>query len=156
MTAPTIRIETDDLTRTEVHALLEAHLADMYATSPPESVHALDVTKLREPGVTFWTAWNGDRLLGCGALKQLDERHGEVKSMRTTPAARGRGIATLLLEHLVAEARGRGYTRLSLETGTEPYFEPARRLYLRHGFVECPPFAGYALDPNSVFLTRTL
>lgn len=156
MTAPTIRIETDDLTRPEVHALLEAHLADMYATSPPESVHALDVTKLREPGVTFWTAWNGDQLLGCGALKQLDERHGEVKSMRTTPAARGRGIATLLLEHLVAEARGRGYARLSLETGTQAYFEPARRLYLRHGFAECPPFAGYALDPNSVFLTRNL
>jgi putative acetyltransferase len=156
MTAPTVRVELDDLTRAEVHALLTEHLTDMHATSPPESVHALDLSALRAGGVTFWTAWQDAELLGCGALKHLDDTHGEIKSMRTTPAARGRGVATMLLGHIVDEARRRGYRRLSLETGTQPFFAPARQLYLRNGFTECAPFADYTPDPNSVFLTRTL
>src|SRR5690606_22727370 len=136
--------------------LLDDHLADMYATSPPESVHALDVSGLQHPDVTFWALAEGEQLLGCVALKQLDPRHGELKSMRTDAAARGRGFGRLLLEHVVAEARARSYTRLSLETGAEDFFRPARTLYARYGFVETEPFAGYAPDPNSVYLTLEL
>ncbi|HEY3503759.1 MAG TPA: GNAT family N-acetyltransferase [Actinocatenispora sp.] len=151
-----IRIEPGDLDRPDVRALLAAHLADMHATSPPDSVHALDTTALRVPEVTFWTARRDGELLGCGALKQLTAGHGEVKSMRTVPHARGTGVATRLLDHIVGEARARGYVRLSLETGTQPYFAPARGLYRKAGFVECPPFADYRPDPNSTHLTRTL
>jgi putative acetyltransferase len=152
----TIRIEPDDLSRPAVHRLLGEHLADMTATSPAESVHALDLDGLREPGVTFWTAWSGDDLLGCAALKELDPAHGEIKSMRTAAFARGRGLASGLLRHLIDESVRRGYARLSLETGSQEFFAPARRLYARHGFAECPPFADYRLDPNSVFMTREL
>lgn len=152
----TIRIEQDDLTRPEVHGLLQEHLDDMLATSPAESVHALDLDGLRGPDITFWSAWAGDDLLGCAALKELDGTHGEVKSMRTAPAARGRGVASGLLGHLVAEARRRGCTRLSLETGSDEFFSPAHRLYARHGFVDCPPFGDYRPDPHSRFMTRTL
>lgn len=149
-------IRADDLTGPEVHALLEEHLLEMHATSPPESVHALDLDALRGPSIRFFSAWNGDVLLGCGALKSLGDGHAEIKSMRTSEAARGQGVGSALLLHLLSEARVLGITRVSLETGTEPYFEPARQLYLRHGFVECDPFADYVLDPNSIFLTRTL
>ncbi len=152
-----IHVREDSPTRADVVALLTEHLADMYATSPAESVHALDPSSLATPEITFVTARDGaGRLLGCGALKALDPRHGELKSMRTAAGARGRGVATRVLTHLLAVAAGRGYTRVSLETGAEEYFAPARRLYVRHGFVPCPPFAAYVPDPHSVFLTLTL
>lgn len=144
-------IQQDDPTRDDVQALIREHLADMYATSPAESVHALDVSALTAPGLTFFTARDGDQLLGCGALKELSPTDGELKSMRTTPAARGRGIGTLMLAQLVDEARQRGYRTVHLETGTQDFFAPARRLYEQHGFVECPPFGDYAEDPFSVY-----
>jgi putative acetyltransferase len=146
----------DDPARDDVALLVDEHLADMHATSPPESVHALDVVALQVPTVTFWTARRDGALLGCAALKELAPTHGEVKSMRTAAAVRGAGVATALLLHVLDEARRRGYTRLSLETGSQDFFAPARRLYVRHGFTECGPFADYVPDPNSVFLTREL
>ncbi len=151
-----LRIEVDDLTRSSVRALLAEHLADMHATTPAESVHALDLTGLSSPSVTVWTAWSGADLLGCAALSELTPTEGEIKSMRTAPAARGRGVAGRMLSHVLASARSRGYRRVSLETGAEEFFAPARRLYARHGFVECGPFADYSLDPLSVFMTREL
>ncbi len=151
-----IRIAQDDPGRADVQDLLSGHLADMYATSPADSVHALDHAALSAPEITFWTARQGSEVLGCGALKQLQPGQGEIKSMRTAGPARGRGVATLLLEHILAEARRSGYERLFLETGSQDFFAPARRLYLRHGFIDCPPFAGYVLDPNSVFMTLEL
>ena len=151
-----MNIRLDDLRGPEIRALLEEHLRNMHELSPPESVHALDLDALRHPGISFWTAWEGSELLGCGALKELDPRHGEIKSMRTASAHRGRGTATRLVEHVVAEARRRGYARLSLETGAEEYFGPARRLYARHGFVPCAPFADYPEDHHSVHLTLVL
>ena len=149
-------VKTDDPRRDDVTALLLEHLDDMRATSPPESTHALDVEALAVPGITFVTARDGDVLLGCGALKELSADHGEVKSMRTTAAARGRGVATDILGRLLAEARARGLGRVSLETGTQDYFAAAHRLYLRHGFVDCEPFGDYALDPNSRYMTIAL
>lgn len=154
---PDITIRQDDLTGPEIQALLAEHLRNMHEISPPESVHALDLTGLRRPEITFWTAWSGDdRLLGCGALKELEPRQGEVKSMRTTAAARRRGVGRAILNHIIATARARGYERLSLETGAEPAFAPARTLYQSAGFEYCGPFADYTLDPNSVFLTLRL
>ncbi len=151
-----IRIEIDDPARPDVHALLSEHLADMFATSPAESVHALDHSALQHESITFWTAREDGVLLGCGALKVLSHGQAEIKSMRTTAGARGRGVATLMLQHIVAEARKRGFNRVALETGTEDYFAPARRLYAKHGFTECAPFADYTLDPNSVFMELPL
>lgn len=150
-----MRIEIDDLSRPQVHALLREHLDDMYATSPPESVHALDLEQLKKPDITFWTVWADGELLGCAALRELEPAHGEVKSMRTARAHRGKGVAQAVLSHILAEARRRGYTRLSLETGAQAAFEPARRLYARNGFTFCGPYVGYRPDPNSVFMTRT-
>lgn len=149
-------ISIDDPTRPDVTALLAEHLEDMFATSPPESVHALEPAALQEPGVTFWTARRDGVLLGCAALKELDGAHAEVKSMRTTVESRGTGVGSALLLHLIGEARARGYSRLSLETGTEDYFEPAHTLYLRHGFTNCGPFADYTDDPNSAYFTLEL
>ncbi|WP_455835547.1 GNAT family N-acetyltransferase [Pseudarthrobacter siccitolerans] len=155
-----ISINRDDPARADVHQLLSEHLADMYATSPAESVHALDHSALSGPSITFWTAREDGGLLGCGALKLLDPPtealDGEIKSMRTTAGARGRGVATLMLRHILDDARARKLRRVCLETGTEEYFAPARRLYARNGFIECPPFAGYTLDPNSVFMELSL
>lgn len=151
-----MRIVPDDLTAPAVRDLIAEHLDEMFATSPPESVHALPLASLESPDVTVWSAWDGDEVLGCGALKELDASHGEVKSMGTRAAARGRGVGAAILATILAEARARGYQRLSLETGSEEHFAPARRLYARHGFEECPPFADYTDDPNSVFMTRTL
>ncbi len=128
----------------------------MFLHSPPESVHALPLEGLRAPEISFWSAWEGDELLGCGALKELDPRHGEIKSMRTVSAHLRKGVAAALLHHIVAEAQRRGYERLSLETGSMAAFAPARALYQRHGFRECGPFADYREDPNSVFMTRLL
>lgn len=149
-------VEAGGLERDDVHALLAEHLADMFATSPAESVHALDLGALQDEAISFFTVREDGRLLGCGALKYLGDGHGEIKSMRTAAAARGRGVATTMLQHLMDTARARGLERLSLETGSEPYFAAARRLYVRHGFEECEPFADYVPDPNSVFLTRVV
>lgn len=151
-----LRLELDDLTRPEVVALLEEHLQDMYATSPPESVHALDLAALRAPEISFWTAWEGDALAGCGALKRLDEADVELKSMRASRAARGRGVGAAILGHLLDRARERGFARVLLETGVEDYFAPARRLYERHGFRVRGPFGDYTDDPNSVFMELQL
>lgn len=151
-----LAIVRDDLTGTQVHALLEEHLRHMHSMSPPESVHALDLTGLRRPEVTFWTAWDGAALAGCGALKALEAFHGEIKSMRAAQDYRGKGVGRALLEHILAEAKARGYRRVSLETGAEDGFIPARTLYARYGFVECSPFADYREDPNSVFMTKPL
>lgn len=154
--AKTMQIEVDDLSRPEVAALLRIHLEAAAAESPPESVHALDLEALRAPEITFWTAWEGGQLLGCGALKALGEAEGEIKSMHTARAARGRGVARSVLEHILGEARRRGYRRLSLETGSTAAFAPARALYARFGFRDCAPFADYTLDPYSVFMTLEL
>jgi putative acetyltransferase len=151
-----MRIELDDLSRPQVLALLREHLGNMHAISPPESVHALDVAQLKSPEVAFWTVWEGEVLLGCGALREIDRRHGEVKSMRTTDAHRRKGVARVLLGHIVGEARRRAYTRLSLETGSQPEFYPAQLLYASFGFARCPPFGSYVEDPNSVFMTMSL
>lgn len=149
-------IKTDNLTHPAVLALLDAHLEHMHTTSPPESVHALDVDALRAPGITFWSAWEGDDILGCGALKELDATHGEIKSMRTASAHLGTGVASRLLQYMIGIARVRGYRRLSLETGTGEAFEPAHQLYLKFGFVECGPFADYTHDPFSRFMTLSI
>jgi len=139
-----------------VQALLREHLAGVALHSPPESIHALDLDGLRAPDMSFWTLWDGDALLACGALKELDGEHGEVKSMRTATAHLRKGAARAMLEHIVAEARRRGYRRLSLETGTAAAFEPAHRLYAAAGFVPCGPFNGYVQDPYSCFMTLAL
>lgn len=151
-----MRIERDDLSRPEVHALLREHLDDMHELSPPESVHALDLEKLRAPDITFWTVWEGPLLLGCGALREITPVHGEIKSMRTPKAARRRGAGRAILAHIVAEAKSRGYRRLSLETGSHGAFQPAQRLYQSFGFASCGPFAEYRADPNSVFMSLEL
>src|SRR5262249_17476257 len=124
--------------------------------SPPESVHALDLDALRRPEITFWTAWLGADLAGCAALKQLDRAHAEVKSMRTSRAHLRQGVASRLLRHVLAEAQRRGYRQLSLETGSQTHFAPARQLYASFGFEPCAPFADYVEDPNSVFMTRAV
>lgn len=151
-----IHIERDSPTRADVRQLLDEHLADMFATSPAESVHALDHAALSAPEIVFWTAREDGVLLGCGALKLLTPAEGEIKSMRTTASARGRGVAALLLTRITEDAGERGLARLYLETGSEEFFAPAHRLYARHGFTDCPPFTGYTLDPLSVFMTLAL
>ena len=151
-----MRIEIDDLSDPQVRALLAGHLAEMRATSPACSVHALDLDGLSAPHVTVWAARDRAVVLGVGALSELDPHHGEVKSMRTATDAQGRGVAAAVLGAILTEARSRGYRRLSLETGSHERFAPAHRLYARHGFVPCGPFAGYAPDPHSVFMTLEL
>ena len=153
-----VQIRRDDLSDPRIAAFLAEHLQDMRATSPPESVHALDLDQLRQPSVSFWSAWtdDGDTLVGTGALKRLDPTHAEVKSMRTAARYRGQGVARQILAHLAAEARAMGFERLSLETGTQPFFAPAYRLYTAHCFVACGPFGNYRPDPNSCYLTRAL
>ena len=149
-------IRLDDVTEQQVIALLEEHIADMYATSPPESVHTLDLSALRKPDITFWSVWNGDAVQGCVALKEHEPHWAEIKSMRTANASRGQGIGKVLLEHIIAVAGQRRYRALRLETGAEPFFEPARRLYSRYGFTIRGPFADYGNDPNSIFMERLL
>ena len=151
-----MKIKLDDLSGPEIRALLDEHLQSMLSISPRESVHALDLQGLRRPEITFWAAWSGSQLLGCAALKELNARHGEIKSMRTAVPYRRTGVARAMLSHIVAEAMRRKYEKLSLETGSQPAFEPARRLYERFGFSQCPPFEGYIDDPNSVFMSRRL
>ena len=149
-------IRPDDLSAPEVQALLAAHVADMHRISPPGSVHVLDVEGLRKPEVSFYTLWIEGRLAGCGALKELDPTHGELKSMRTAEGFRGHGVGKAMLAFLLGEARRRGYARLSLETGSQPFFAPAWALYEAAGFTDCPPFANYREDPNSRFMTKAL
>ena len=149
-------IRIDDLSGPEVKKILTEHLEDMFATSPPECVFALDLDGLKKPNITFWTVWENNQLLGCGALKILDETHAEIKSMRTTSAARNKGIASTLLRHIIDVAKQKGLNKISLETGSQDFFAPARKLYAKHDFIECGPFADYKLDPYSVFMTRNL
>ncbi len=151
-----MRIELDDLSRPQIHALLSEHLRNMYEVSPPESVHALDLAGLRSSAVTFWTIWEDAQLLGCGALKELNRLHGEVKSMRTPQMLRRRGAGRALLNHIIEVARTRGYRRLSLETGSMAAFLPAQTLYASAGFSFCGPFGEYTNDPNSAFMTLSL
>jgi putative acetyltransferase len=151
-----MRIVKGDLSDQRVIDLLHIHLTNARAESPPESVHALDLAGLQSPDISFWTIWEDETLLGFGALKRLSADHGEVKSMHTAQAMRGRGVGTAMLRHIIATARATGMSRLSLETGSMEYFAPARVLYMSHGFVECPPFADYVPDPNSVFMSLDL
>jgi putative acetyltransferase len=151
-----MHIKIDDLRGQEIAALLNEHLEYMAEVSPPESRHALNLDELRQPDITFWSVWQGPELAGCGALKESDAGHGEIKSMRTARAYLRQGVASRLLDHIITEAKRRGYRRLSLETGSMDYFEPARRLYAKFGFTFCPPFGNYVLDPNSVFMTMEL
>ena len=151
-----MKIAVDDLSGPEIAAFLQEHLDEMRATTPPESKHALDLDALRRPEVTFWTVYEGDELLGCGALKELDGATGEIKSMRTAAAPQRRGGAGGRLGHLGAQARGRGYERLYLETGSFEFFAPARALYEKFGFTYCGPFADYKLDPNSAYMVKVL
>ena len=151
-----MKIEIDDLSRPAIHALLNEHIRNMHALGPPESVHALDPEQLRRPEITFWSAWEGALLLGCGALMELTRTHGEVKSMRTPEAHRRTGAGRALLMHIIEIARARGYERLSLETGSVAAFRPAHCLYESAGFTVAGPFASYREDPNSVFMTLAL
>jgi putative acetyltransferase len=150
--AMTIRV--DDLTGAEIAELLGNYLRDVNALA--EETHALGLEELRQPGVTVWTIWNGDEIAGCAALKELDAHHAELKSVYTSPRFLRRGVATKLLGHIMAEAKQCGYERVSLETGTEDYFEPACRFYEAFGFSVCEPFAHYTKDPGSIFMTREL
>ncbi len=151
-----MEIKEDDLSGAEVRELIRQHLSAMAEDSPPESVHALDINGLRSPDVTFWSVWEQGELLGCGALKELDERHGEIKSMRTATKHLRKGVARRMLQCIVDEAQRRGYRRLSLETGSPESFAPARALYESFGFRYCEPFADYSEDPYSAYMTKEL
>jgi putative acetyltransferase len=151
-----VEIKLDDLSGPQIAQLLTEHLAEMRKLSPPESVHALPIEQLNAPGITFWSAWENGELAGCGALKELAAQHGEIKSMRTAARHLRKGVARAMLLHIIAEAKRRGYRRLSLETGSMSGFEPARQLYVLAGFAYCGPFADYKEDPNSVFMTKEL
>ena len=158
-----LSIRLDDLSDPRIAAFMEEHLQDMRATSPPESVHALDMDQLRRPGIRFWTAWLADdnepapgRLVGTGALKHLSAEHAELKSMRSAGSVRGLGVGRAILEHILGQAVDLGYQRVSLETGSQPFFEPAYQLYRRYGFTDCEPFGSYVPDPHSRFMTRVL
>lgn len=151
-----MRIEVDDLSRPQVHALLAEHLANMHELSPPEQVFALDLNKLRADDITFWTVWEQEELVGCGALKELTPTHGEIKSMRTPASARGRGAGRAVLAHIISVAQQRGYAKLSLETGTHAAFGPAHNLYRSNGFVISGPFGSYLPNEHSVFMELRL
>ncbi|WP_395670024.1 GNAT family N-acetyltransferase [Rhodoferax sp.] len=149
-------IRIDDLQGAQIAALLQAHLDAMRQHSPPESVHALDLNALRQPGITFWTAWDGSDLMGCGALKSLTADHGELKSMRTAAAHLRKGVGRAMLRHIELAARAQGIRRISLETGAHAPFHAAQQLYANEGYLVCGPFADYVLDPFSVFMTKPL
>ena len=151
-----MRIVEGGLDDPRVLDLVQAHARRARAETGRGSAHALDASALRSPDVAFWSVWQGEEVLAVGAVKRLSDDHGEVKSMHTVEAARGRGVGTALLRHMIDWARAHGMTRLSLETGTWPYFASARALYARNGFVECPLFGEYGEDPNSVFMTLPL
>jgi putative acetyltransferase len=149
-------IRRDDLNGPEIAELLQTHLDHAARHSPPESIHALDLDRLRVPEITFWSVWSDGTLLGCGALRELSPNHGEIKSMHTALVHRGKGVAAHLLTHILKEAKARSYQRVSLETGSMAAFAPARALYTRFGFKACAPFAEYRDDPNSVCMTLDL
>ena len=151
-----MEIKVDDLTGAKVISLIGEHLHGMTLHSPPESIHALGLEELRKPEITFWTIWNEEQLMGCGALKELDPQHGEIKSMRTAAAHLRKGVAQAMLEHIINEAKIRNYKKLSLETGSMEAFLPARKLYEKYGFDYCSPFGEYTEDPNSAFMTKLL
>ncbi|RZV38948.1 MAG: GNAT family N-acetyltransferase [Acidimicrobiales bacterium] len=151
-----MEIREDDLSGYGIRALLERHLADAHANSPPGSVHALDLSGLQAADVTFWCVWEGQNLMGCGALKMLDRKHGEIKSMRTHPDHLRKGVGAAILTHIINTAKARGCTRLSLETGNNAPYAPARALYRRFGFEDCPPFANYVEDDFSLCMTKKL
>ena len=158
-----LSLRLDDLSDPRIAAFMEEHLQDMRATSPPESVHALDMARLRRPEIRFWTAWLPDdaepapgRLVGTGALKHLSADHAELKSMRSAESLRGLGVGRAILEHILGQAVDLGYQRVSLETGSQPFFEPAYQLYRRYGFTDCEPFGSYVQDRHSRFMTRVL
>jgi putative acetyltransferase len=151
-----MRIVEGDLRDPRVVDLLHTHLTSARAETAPGSAHALDLTGLQSPEISFWTMWDDETLVGIGALKRLSADHGEIKSMHTAQSMRGKGTGSAMLRHIIATARAHGMSRLSLETGSWEYFRPARAFYQSHGFVECPPFADYVLDPNSVFMSLDL
>ncbi|WP_424160686.1 GNAT family N-acetyltransferase [Bacillus amyloliquefaciens] len=151
-----MHINKEDVTAPDVIALLQDHLKSMTLYSPPESIHALNTDRLRQPDVTFWSAREDGVLLGCGALKELNSRHGELKSMKTSPQHVRKGVAKRILHHIIEEAKRRGYQRLSLETGSMEAFLPARLLYEKAGFQYCEPFGDYNEDPNSLFMTLNM
>lgn len=152
-----LKIKIDDLSGPEIRELLAEHLRSLTEVTPVKSSrHALNLEELRKPGITFWSVWDGRTVVGCGALKDLGDGHGEIKSMRTAAAHLRKGIASMVLQHLISEAKRRGYRRLSLETGARHYFKPAHALYRKFGFVECQPFGSYVLDANSLFMTKEL
>jgi putative acetyltransferase len=151
-----LRIVDGGLDDSRVVAMLKFHFDTNIAVTPPGSAHVFDVLRLKAPDVSFWSAWDGETLMGTGALKRMDARHGEVKSMHTLVSARRSGVGGAMLRHIMAAARDMGLKRLSLETGSFAFFAPARALYARHGFVECPPFGDYAPDPNSTFMMREI
>ncbi|WP_421693762.1 GNAT family N-acetyltransferase [Aestuariivirga sp.] len=149
-------IRRGDLSDSRIIALLRFHFEKCHEVTPPGSAHVFDISRLAAADVDFWVAWQGEELLGVGAMKPLDPTHGEVKSMHTAETARRRGVGGAILRHIIETARDKGLTRLSLETGSFAYFAPAVALYKSHGFTECPPFGGYTPDPNSLFLTRVI
>jgi putative acetyltransferase len=156
-----VEIILDALDGPEIAAFLSEHIEEMRSTTPLESKHALDLDGLRQPDVTFWSAYDGGVLVGCGAIKRLDDvngedDHAELKSMRTAADRKRSGVASAILDHILGEARRMGFARISLETGSADFFRPARGLYEKYGFTYCEPFGDYVLDPNSVFMTRTL
>lgn len=151
-----VRIELDDLSRPAVLALLEEHLRNMYELSPPDQVFAFDASKLKAPGVSLWTAWRGEALLGCAALKEISATQGEIKSMRTPSTLRRSGAGRALLNHIMNVARSRGYRTLYLETGRHPAFLPAQSLYGSAGFRPCGAFGSYCENGNSVFMALSL
>lgn len=153
---PSPQILPANLDDPRVRALLAYHTTTARAQTARGSAHALDLEALREPDIAVWAAWEGDALLGVGALRRLTPEHGEIKSMHVAESSRGRGVGSGIVRRLLAEARAAGMRRVSLETGSWPYFDAARALYRRHGFAECPPFGDYVEDPNSVFMTRVL
>ena len=151
-----VEVKRDDLSGPEIAALIAIHARTMLAASPPESCHILPLEGLRDPSVTVWSLWDGKTLVGCGALKDLGGGHGEIKSMHTLEARRGEGLGRRMLEHILAEARRRGYSALWLETGSTAAFWPATALYEAYGFAPCAPFGDYVDDPNSLFMHLVL
>ncbi|MEO4046961.1 GNAT family N-acetyltransferase [Pseudomonas sp. CAU 1711] len=151
-----MEIQIDNLESSEITSFLEDHIKDMRAVSPPESKHALDISGLKAPEITFWSAYDNRTLIGCGALKEIDPHSGEIKSMRICSSCRGKGFGSEILDHIIITAKHRGYHSLKLETGSMEFFEPARRLYLKHGFTYCGAFGSYRPDPNSVFMELQL
>ena len=151
-----MEIKLDDLSGEDITKLIKEHRQSMFEHSPAESVHALDIEELRKENITFWSVWEGGELVGCGALKELTAKHGEIKCMRTSPLHLRKGVGGKMLAYIEEEGKRRGYEKLSLETGSAAAFEPAVRLYCKFGFCFCPPFADYLADPHSLFLSKPL